>query len=60
MDLLPPAGSELALKEKTALKEGQTYKVIFQTKEYFDRTERRSFYPWVEVKPQLRRDRANS
>ncbi|KAK7058397.1 hypothetical protein VNI00_002031 [Paramarasmius palmivorus] len=25
------------------------YKIIFRTKEYFDRTNRESFYPWVEV-----------
>ncbi|KDR85463.1 hypothetical protein GALMADRAFT_234351 [Galerina marginata CBS 339.88] len=49
LDLLPPAGSELAEKEKTNLAPGQTYKVVFKTKEYFDRTSRRSFYPWVEI-----------
>ena len=49
LDLLPPAGSELAQKEKTELIAGQTYKVVFKTKEYFDRTNRKSFYPWVEV-----------
>ncbi|KAH9486504.1 5-hydroxyisourate hydrolase [Psilocybe cubensis] len=49
LDLLPPRGSELARKEKTDLVAGQTYKVIFRTKEYFDRTNRRSFYPWVEI-----------
>jgi len=49
LDLLPPAGSELAQKEKTELVAGQTYKVVFKTKEFFDRTNRKSFYPWVEV-----------
>jgi len=49
LDLLPPAGSERAQKEKTELVMGQTYKVVFRTKEYFDHTNRKSFYPWVEV-----------
>lgn len=49
LDLLPPAGSELAQKENTELIAGQTYKVVFKTKEYFDRSNRKSFYPWVEV-----------
>ncbi|KAF4623064.1 hypothetical protein D9613_002232 [Agrocybe pediades] len=49
LDLLPPAGSELAKKEKTDLVAGQTYKVVFKTKEYFEKTNRKSFYPWVEI-----------
>ncbi|KAJ3516082.1 hypothetical protein NLJ89_g1343 [Agrocybe chaxingu] len=49
LDLLPPAGSEEAKKEKTDLVVGQTYKVVFKTKEYFERTNRKSFYPWVEI-----------
>lgn len=49
LDLLPPAGSELAQKEKTELIAGQIYKVVFKTKEYFDRSNLKSFYPWVEV-----------
>lgn len=49
LDLLPPAGSELAQKENTELIAGQIYKVVFKTKEYFDRSNRKSFYPWVEV-----------
>ncbi|KJA25903.1 hypothetical protein HYPSUDRAFT_182336 [Hypholoma sublateritium FD-334 SS-4] len=49
LDLLPPAGSELALKEGTDLASGQTYKVVFKTKEYFEKTGRKSFYPWVEI-----------
>ena len=28
---------------------GQIYKIIFKTKEYFEHTKRKSFYPWVEV-----------
>ncbi|KAG6817972.1 hypothetical protein H0H87_012440 [Tephrocybe sp. NHM501043] len=49
LDLLPPAGSDEELKEHTALQAGQTYKMVFKTKEYFDKTDRSSFYPWVEV-----------
>ncbi|KAG5735696.1 5-hydroxyisourate hydrolase [Termitomyces sp. T112] len=48
-DLLPSVGSEEEAKEKTALQAGQTYKIVFKTKEYFDKTQRPSFYPWVEI-----------
>jgi len=49
IDLLPPAGSPEAQQEETNLIAGQTYKIIFRTKEYFQKTERDSFYPWVEI-----------
>ncbi|TFK77368.1 Hydroxyisourate hydrolase [Pluteus cervinus] len=49
LDLLPPAGSEEAKAQKADLAAGQTYKVVFKTKEYFDGTQRESFYPWVEI-----------
>ncbi|KAG6897117.1 hypothetical protein C0992_003971 [Termitomyces sp. T32_za158] len=49
IDLLPPAGSEEEAKEKTALQAGQTYKMVFKTKDYFDKTQRPSFYPCVEI-----------
>ncbi|PPQ99565.1 hypothetical protein CVT24_005353 [Panaeolus cyanescens] len=49
LDLLPPAGSEEESKEGTKLVEGQTYKIVFKTQEYFERTGRKSFYPWVEI-----------
>ncbi|KAG6901817.1 hypothetical protein C0995_007616 [Termitomyces sp. Mi166 len=49
LDLLPPAGSEEEAMKKTALQAGQTYKIVFKTKEYFDKTQRPSLYPWVEV-----------
>jgi len=49
LDLLPPAGSEEAERENTALLAGQIYKIVFKTKEYFEQTHRRSFYPWVEI-----------
>ncbi|KAF5323516.1 hypothetical protein D9611_005656 [Ephemerocybe angulata] len=45
LDLLPPAGSE----GSTPLQGGETYKVIFKTKQYFEGTDRKSFYPWVEI-----------
>ncbi|KAF5384909.1 hypothetical protein D9615_001290 [Tricholomella constricta] len=49
LDLLPPVGSEEEKTGKTALKAGQIYKIVFKTKEYFDKTDRTSFYPWVEI-----------
>ncbi|KAG5650455.1 hypothetical protein H0H81_012194 [Sphagnurus paluster] len=49
LDLLPSVGSEEEKTEKTALQAGQTYKIIFKTKEYFEQNNRTSFYPWVEV-----------
>jgi len=48
-DLLPLRGSEEEKQAGTALVARQTYKVIFRTKEYFDLTNRKSFYPLVEV-----------
>ncbi|KAF6766659.1 hypothetical protein DFP72DRAFT_796794 [Ephemerocybe angulata] len=45
LDLLPLVGSE----GSTPLQGGETYKVIFKTKQYFEGTDRKSFYPWVEV-----------
>ncbi|TRM66088.1 hypothetical protein BD626DRAFT_196702 [Schizophyllum amplum] len=47
-DLLPPRGSEEAKAHNAELAPG-TYKMIFRTKEYFDQTQRESFYPWVEI-----------
>ncbi|RDB28420.1 5-hydroxyisourate hydrolase [Hypsizygus marmoreus] len=49
LDLLPPAGSGEERTEKTALVAGQIYKIVFKTKEYFESTNRTSFYPWVEI-----------
>ncbi|KIL71671.1 hypothetical protein M378DRAFT_183043 [Amanita muscaria Koide BX008] len=48
-DLLPPPGSPEAGEQGTELSSGQVYKIVFKTKEYFERTERESFYPWVEI-----------
>lgn len=36
-------------EELARLYPGKLYKVIFHTKEYFESTERKCFYPWVEV-----------
>jgi len=44
-DLLPARDSPDA-KE---LKSGGWYKVTFKTKEYFEKTDRECFYPWVEI-----------
>ncbi|KAF8225106.1 Hydroxyisourate hydrolase [Tricholoma matsutake] len=49
LDLLPPRNSEEARNERTQLQAGQTYKIVFKTNEYFKRTNRLSFYPWVEI-----------
>ena len=49
LDLLPSRGSEEATTKKSNLVAGQIYKIIFRTKEYFEHTKRKSFYPWVEV-----------
>lgn len=49
LDLLPPAGSAEAERQETNLVAGQTYKIIFKTKDYFDKTGRETFYPWVEI-----------
>jgi 5-hydroxyisourate hydrolase len=48
-DLLPPRGSEEEKQQNTALAAGRTYKIVFRTKEYFEATNQKSFYPWVEV-----------
>ena len=49
LDLLPSRESEEATRQKSNPVAGQTYKIIFKTKEYFEHTKRKSFYPWVEV-----------
>ena len=49
LDLLPSRGSEEATRNKSDIVAGQTYKIIFKTKEYFEQSKRKSFYPWVEV-----------
>ncbi|ETW86990.1 hypothetical protein HETIRDRAFT_305763 [Heterobasidion irregulare TC 32-1] len=49
MDLLPARGSEEAKDKNVELKAGSTYKIVFKTKDYFERSGRRCFYPWVEI-----------
>ena len=49
LDLLPSRGSEEATRKNSDPVAGQTYKIVFKTKEYFEHTNRKSFYPWVEV-----------
>ncbi|KAF8216045.1 hypothetical protein K438DRAFT_1799982 [Mycena galopus ATCC 62051] len=48
LDLLPARDSSEAQKADVALVPG-TYKIVFKTKEYFERTGRKCFYPWVEI-----------
>jgi len=43
--LLPPRGSPNAVE----LKAGGLYKVVFKTKDYYAKTDRKCFYPWVEI-----------
>jgi len=47
MDLLSPGGqySEQTVK----LEAGSLYKIVFETKDYFDKVGRSTFYPWVEI-----------
>jgi len=49
IDLLPVRGSEEEQREKTALVGGSIYKIVFKTEEYFESTNRKSFYPHVEI-----------
>jgi hypothetical protein len=49
LDLLPPRDSDAAKQQKTDLVAGMQYKIIFKTKDYFDRTNRKTFYPCAEV-----------
>ncbi|KAF7339326.1 5-hydroxyisourate hydrolase [Mycena sanguinolenta] len=46
LDLLPPRNSSDAEKLNAALAPG-TYKIVFKTKEYFEKTGRKCFYPWI-------------
>ncbi|KAJ6604827.1 hypothetical protein DFH09DRAFT_1019139 [Mycena vulgaris] len=48
LDLLPARDSSEAKELDVALVPG-TYKIVFKTKEYFERTGRKCFYPWVEI-----------
>ena len=49
MQLWPKASSEKSAEERAKLQAGKLYKVVFKTKDYFERAERKCFYPWVEA-----------
>ncbi|KAI0073937.1 transthyretin [Panus rudis PR-1116 ss-1] len=49
MDLWPEATETQSKEERSKLETGKLYKVVFQTKEYFEKTGRKCFYPWVEI-----------
>jgi 5-hydroxyisourate hydrolase len=49
MQLWPEGENEQTRQEKAKLKHGKLYKVIFQTKPYFEDSGRKCFYPWVDV-----------
>ncbi|KII93164.1 hypothetical protein PLICRDRAFT_672582 [Plicaturopsis crispa FD-325 SS-3] len=50
LNLLPAPGSAESKEHETALKAGGMYKIVFKTKDYFESTDRKTFYPWVEVR----------
>jgi 5-hydroxyisourate hydrolase len=49
LDLLPHPDSAEAEEKQTKLTPGGLYKIVFKTKDYFEGTERKCFYPWVEI-----------
>jgi len=49
LDLLPSPGSVEAGGNGTTLKAGGLYKIVFKTKDYFDGSSVKTFYPWVEI-----------
>jgi 5-hydroxyisourate hydrolase-like protein (transthyretin family) len=46
MDLI---SSDLHSTQSVKLEAGGFYKIVFKTKDYFDRAGKATFYPWVEV-----------
>ncbi|KIJ66254.1 hypothetical protein HYDPIDRAFT_26620 [Hydnomerulius pinastri MD-312] len=48
MTLLPPRGSDEEKLSQKIVNAG-TYKIVFKPKEYFEKTGRKCFYPWVEI-----------
>ncbi|KAG2350774.1 Hydroxyisourate hydrolase [Suillus weaverae] len=48
LNLLPPRGSDEARQQNKEVVAG-TYKIVFKPKEYFEKTGRKCFYPWVEI-----------
>ena len=53
MQLYPEAGPGQKREDLIKLQAGKLYKVVFKTRDYFESTGRKCFYPWVEV-PMLR------
>jgi 5-hydroxyisourate hydrolase len=49
MNMLPPPGSDEARLQHKEIVAG-LYKIVFKPKEYFEKTGRKCFYPWVEVR----------
>ncbi|KAH8099329.1 transthyretin [Cristinia sonorae] len=49
MQLWPSSTPMEPKEERAKLRAGQLYKVTFNTKEYFESTGRKCFYPWVEI-----------
>lgn len=49
MALLPPRDSEGARQAPQFQIAAGIYKVVFKPQEYFEKTGRKCFYPWVEV-----------
>ncbi|KAI0652421.1 transthyretin [Trametes meyenii] len=49
MQLYPEAGPGQKREDLIKLQAGRLYKVVFKTKDYFESTGRKVFYPWVEI-----------
>ena len=49
MQLWPEGETEDVRRERGRLKAGKLYKIIFQTRGYFESSGRKCFYPWVDV-----------
>ena len=53
MQLWPEVAGDVEKIEKSRLLAGSQYKMVFWVKEYFQQTERKCFYPVVEVSTTL-------
>ncbi|KAF8560065.1 Hydroxyisourate hydrolase [Imleria badia] len=49
MALLPPRDSEEAKQAPQFQIAAGIYKIVFKPKEYFEKTGRKCFYPWIEI-----------
>jgi 5-hydroxyisourate hydrolase len=47
VDLLSPGDQQPV--QSARLQSGGLYKIVFETKDYFDRAGKPTFYPWVEI-----------